>query len=232
MNTRFHGRSRYHLVHPALIAGLLAAAGSGCAFYDGEPEPCSSEARPGLLVSVVDFETGAPLPATIEVSDGAYREEAGPAGVSGDEYAAAYERAGVYDIAVSSEGYFPETITGVEVSAGGCHVLTEEIVVRLISDDAVGCTDESVPALVITVVDAVTKMPIPAAVKVSDGAYVEELDETQDDGEYRLAYERAGVYDIEVSSDGYIAATIEDVEVTEDLCHVISRTFEVALTRE
>jgi hypothetical protein len=210
---------------------MLAAAGSGCVLYDGESETCSNDARPGLLVSVVDFETGAPLPATIAVSDGAYREEVGPASVSGDAYAAAYERAGVYDITASSEGYFPETVTGVVVSNGACHVRTEEVVVRLLSMESGGCTGEVVPALVITVVDAVTKQPIPATIKVSDGAYTEQQDEPAAESEYWFAYERAGVYDVEVSSSGYVSTTIEGVEVIEDFCHVITQTLEVALRR-
>jgi hypothetical protein len=221
-----------HLIRPALIAGALVTAGSGCVLYDGGSETCSNEARPGLLVSVVDDETAAPIPATIQVIDGAYHEEVGPTSLLGSEYAAAYERAGVYRIEVSSEGYFPENLAGVVVADGACHVVTEEVVVRLISEESGGgCTGEAVPGLVITVVDAASGQPIAATVKVTDGAYLEELGEASTEDEYRIAYERAGVYDIEVSSDGYDSVTIQGVEVTEDVCHVITEKLEVSLER-
>jgi hypothetical protein len=231
MNTRFHGTLSRHLIRPALIAGMLVTAGSGCVFYEGKSETCSNEARPGLLVSVVDFETGAPIPATIQVIDGAYREELGPANLSGSEYAAAYERAGVYRIEVSSEGYFPENRADVVVADGACHVVTEEVLVQLISEESGGCTDEAVPGLVITVVDAVSGLPVTATVKVSDGAYVEELGQPSTEDEYWIAYERAGVYDIEVSSDGHVPVTIQGVEVMENSCHVITEKLEVSLER-
>jgi hypothetical protein len=96
-----------------------------------------------------------------------------------------------------------------------------------------GCTTEARPALVVTVADATTGAPIEeATVTVVDGAYVEELDPSAGfEGQYSAAHERAGVYDIEISSDGYATLRLEDVEVTEDSCHVRTRELEVRLQR-
>ncbi|HWN68495.1 MAG TPA: hypothetical protein VNM90_12735, partial [Haliangium sp.] len=92
---------------------------------------------------------------------------------------------------------------------------------------------EAAPGLVVTVSDATTGMHLEqATVIVVDGEYVEEVDPSfVYQGQYSAAYERAGVYDIEVSSEGYVTVTLEDIEVAEDACHVETRQIDVRLQR-
>lgn len=232
ITTRFHGTLPYRWVRPALMAGVLAAVGSGCVLYEEEPAPasCFDIAAPALSITVLDADTQAPVPATVVVIDDAYVSELGPEASVNGVYQAAYERAGTYDIEVRSDGYAPERIEDVVVAEDTCHVITEELVVSLIPDE-IGCPDVVMPGLVITVVGAETGTPILATVRVTDGPYVEEVPEEPSDGKYYAAWERAGVYDIEVSSAGYAPVTIEDVEVTEGPCNVVTKEIDVSLER-
>lgn len=233
MNTSFHGRSPRHLVRPALIAGMLAAAGSGCVLYEDEPAAagCADIAVPALSITVLDADSQAPVAATVTVTDGAFVTELGPEESSGGKYQAAYERAGVYDIEVQSAGYAPARLEDVVVVEDACHVITEEIVVSLIQDD-IACPPVLLPGLTIDVTDAETGDPVAATVRVTDGAYTEDALPTDLDGEYTAAWERAGVYDIAVSSEGYVSVTIEDVEVTAGPCHIVPKQVDVTLERE
>lgn len=229
--TGFHGRSLYRFVRPALIAGVLVGAGSGCALYhNDEPALCGDVAVPALSITVLDADTQSPVPATVTLTDGSYVTELGPEASFDGVYQAAHERAGTYDIEVRSDGYAPERLEDVVVAEGGCHVVTEEVIVSLIRDE-IGCPTVIRPGLEISVVDAETGAPVLATVKVSDGSYVEEVPGEDAAGLYQAAWERTGVYDIEVSSDGYAPVTIEDVEVTADACNVITKQLDVSLER-
>jgi hypothetical protein len=96
-----------------------------------------------------------------------------------------------------------------------------------------GCTDEARAGLMITVVDAWNgRIPIPATITLTDGSYTETVGPDTLGGEqglYAAAWERPGVYDIQVSSPGYGLVIIEDVEVRADECHVITEQLEVPL---
>lgn len=221
------------MVRSALIAGMLAAAGSGCVLYDDD-EPaaagCADIAVPALSITVLDADSQAPVAATVTVTDGPYVAELGPEEASGGKYQAAYERAGVYDIEVQSAGYVPARLEDVVVVEDACHVVTEEIVVSLIPDD-IACPPVLLPGLTIDVVDAETGDPVVATVRVTDGAYTEEATQESVSGTYTAAWERPGVYDIAVSSDGYGSVIIEDVEVTAGTCNVVTKQVDIALER-
>ena len=96
-----------------------------------------------------------------------------------------------------------------------------------------GCTDEARAGLTITVVDAWNgRIPIPATITLTDGNYTETVGPDTIGGEpglYAAAWERPGVYDIQVSSPGYDLVTVQDVEVRADECHVITEQLEVPL---
>jgi hypothetical protein len=66
-------------------------------------------------------------------------------------------------------------------------------------------------------------------VVIRDGDYVEQLMPVGD--RYVGAGEREGTYRIDVFAEGYAPATIEDVEVDEEGCHVESRRIDVVLDR-
>lgn len=211
---------------------MLAAAGSGCVFDEDEPAAagCADIAVPALSITVLNADTREPVPATVTVTDGAYVAELGPEESSGGKYQAAYERAGVYDIEVQSDGYAPARLEDVVVGEDDCHVITEEVVVSLVPDD-IACPPVLLPGLTIDVTDAETGDPVVATVRVTDGAYTEEAAQESVSGTYTAAWERPGVYDIAVSSDGYVSVTIEDVEVTAGTCNVMTKQVDVALER-
>jgi hypothetical protein len=86
------------------------------------------------------------------------------------------------------------------------------------------CTAIAVDALVVTVVDASSGQRIcDAKVTAIDGTFSEDLRPfgSGQDCTYSGPTERAGVYQIRSSKPGYEAATVNDVRVTRDECHVI-----------
>lgn len=107
-----------------LIASALAVAVQGCG--------CSDEARAGLSISVIDASTGGRIcDATVVATDGSYSETLVAVGGSGScEYVGATERAGTYDLAVSS-GSRTASATHVVVPNGTCHVTTQMVSVTL-----------------------------------------------------------------------------------------------------
>lgn len=91
------------------------------------------------------------------------------------------------------------------------------------------CTTEARSGLNVTVTDASTGLPITTAtVTAAEGDYVEIL-ENGLDGDYTGAWERAGVYEIEVIADGYQPGERNGVRVEQDDCHVDGVALEIAL---
>ncbi len=91
---------------PTLL--LLAACGDNLL--------CTTEARAGVSVTVVDAATNQPIPEYRGiVRDGSYSDSLRFGG-------AAYERAGTYSVTVEADGYLTWTRAGVVVTDGACHV--------------------------------------------------------------------------------------------------------------
>jgi hypothetical protein len=90
---------------------------------------CTMVAVPGFEVSVTDA-LGVPIDgAVLTIRDGDYeetlRQHVIPGGFT--EYYGAYERAGVYSLTISASGYADQTLTGLTVAGGICHVGTVEL---------------------------------------------------------------------------------------------------------
>jgi len=93
------------------------------------------------------------------------------------------------------------------------------------------CTDEVAPALKVIVVNAATAATLGAGITVTatDGTYIDELDYVAEVNEFRGADERAGTYIVTVTGTGYDPYVSQPVTVTEDECHVLTQTVNVAL---
>jgi len=83
-----------------------------------------------------------------------------------------------------------------------------------------GCTDNAIPAITVTIVDALTSQPIPggALVIARDGAYADTA--AGQPPLYFMAYERSGTYSVSVASPGYRPWNLEGLVVMRDRCHV------------
>ncbi len=109
----------------------------------------------------------------------------------------------------------------------------DDIVNDLPKDDGIVCTELAAAGLNITVVDAVTKQPLcDATVVATEGEHTETLmvNPPTGDCQYAGAYERAGTYSLDATSPGHLAATLVDVTVTKDECHVIGVMKTISLT--
>ena len=93
------------------------------------------------------------------------------------------------------------------------------------------CTQELRSGIVVEVYDAATGEPISTAtVTLADGDYVEVLGPDDGfDGSYPGAWERAGVYEVEVIAPGYQPASRSGVRVESDRCHVDGVRIEIEL---
>lgn len=111
-------------------------------------EECTEQAEYGLSIQVVDSSNQEPIcDALVVAKDGSYSETLVRPGGSPCLYAGAIERPGTYRIEASRDGYLPNTLDGVAVTKGECHVEPE---VRTISlepgqpectpGDLFGCT--------------------------------------------------------------------------------------------
>ncbi len=110
-------------VSVAALAGML-----GCS--DPIGTICTEEARPGILVTVRDSVTSAPVagarvvartPTAADTSDGL------PDGT----YPLAYEKAGTYEVTVEQTGYRLWTRGNVQVTRDECHVQTVSLTALL-----------------------------------------------------------------------------------------------------
>ena len=95
------------------------------------------------------------------------------------------------------------------------------------------CTAIAVDALVVTVADSATGQRLcDATVTVIDGTFTQELRPFPAATEctYSGPTERAGPYEVRVTRSGYVPATMTNVRVTADECHVIPVKLTVPLT--
>ncbi len=107
------------------------------------------------------------------------------------------------------------------VGLGGC---------RLIIDGPV-CTDMFAYGVNVTLTDADGQSVSEATVTLSEGAYVEAMEELSD-GTYVGAGERAGTYTLTIEAEGFESVAIEGIFVDEDECHVIPVSREVTLVAQ
>jgi hypothetical protein len=93
------------------------------------------------------------------------------------------------------------------------------------------CTTEARSGIVVDVTDADTGLPIATAtVTLAEGDYVEVLGPDDGfDGSYAGAWERAGVYEVEVIAAGYAPGAANGVRVEQDDCHVDGVRIAIAL---
>jgi hypothetical protein len=96
-----------------------------------------------------------------------------------------------------------------------------------------GCTDEGVPGIALTILDARTGGQISADLRdvqivITEGDF-SETSASGPAGRTLLVIERAGVYDIEVSAPGYVTWTRQDITVFDDRCHVDTVEIEALL---
>jgi hypothetical protein len=111
----------------ATLALLLL--GTAC----GEDVYCLQGSYPAVLAQVTSAADGSPLLGALGVvREGGYRDSLSPLGDG--QYAAAYDRGGVYAVHIEREGYAPWDTTGITVSetGGACSTVeTEQVEARL-----------------------------------------------------------------------------------------------------
>jgi hypothetical protein len=96
------------------------------------------------------------------------------------------------------------------------------------------CTAIAIPALSVTVVDGASGQRVcDATVVAVDGSFRSTLERfvTSEACAYSGPYERAGVYEVQVTREGYRPASEGNLRVTADECHVMTRQLTVTLTR-
>jgi hypothetical protein len=101
----------------------------------------------------------------------------------------------------------------------------------------VACLDYAAAGLDITVRDGSDEHVKPkicdAVVTARDGDYVETLEAPlHSDCSYLGAWERPGTYALTVTRQGFAAATVEEVLVDADECHVITERLTIDLLPE
>lgn len=104
----------------------------------------------------------------------------------------------------------------------------------MLPGDPRACTAVAVQALNVTVLDAVSQQRLcDATVIAVDGAFQETLRSfgTEASCVYAGPTERAGLYEVRVSKAGYAPATLSNVRVAEDECHVIPVQLTISLSR-
>ena len=113
------------------LAAFLCAVAAACG--PTTTTTCTTEARAGLNVTVVDILTGAHLcDATVIASEGAYSETLSVVAPSlACVYTGAWERAGTYSISATKAGYQDQTQDGVVVSKDACHVHGAAVTISL-----------------------------------------------------------------------------------------------------
>lgn len=104
------------------------------------------------------------------------------------------------------------------VGSGGCGVIIGPPV----------CTTEFVYGLNVTLTNADGQPVSGATVTLSEGAYVETMEELSD-GTYVGAGERAGTYTLTVEAGAFEPVTIEGIFVDTNECHVIPVLRDVTL---
>ena len=109
---------------------------------------------------------------------------------------------------------------------------------NLVAEGDVACTATVEDGLLLSVTDKTTQMPIACGVTatVTEEAYSEtvEIDDTDcaDDDLIAMLEERPGFYSLTVQKQGYQDYLVDNVGIGKDLCHVLTREFNVELIPE
>ena len=109
---------------------------------------------------------------------------------------------------------------------------------NLVAAGDVACTATVEDGLLLSVTDQTTQMPIACGVTatVMEEAYSETvmIDDTDcaDDSLIAMLNERPGFYTLTVQKQGYQDYQVENVGIGKDLCHVLTREFDVELIPE
>lgn len=121
----------------AVPAIAIVAFSAGCGLFSGD---CTSEARPGLIIRVIDKNTGTTpsIGSRVTITEGGWSEIRPPAEfpvMVVSEYTAAYERPGTYSILIRTGGYQDWRRDGVTVETGGgcAHVNSVRLTVELVA---------------------------------------------------------------------------------------------------
>ena len=93
------------------------------------------------------------------------------------------------------------------------------------------CTLEFIYGVIIIVTDERGDAIQGATATLTEGTYSETM-EARPTGFYVGAGERAGMYSLTVEADGYETATIDEIVVEADECHVMNEFYVVALEPE
>ncbi|NNF14965.1 MAG: hypothetical protein HKN72_17195 [Gemmatimonadetes bacterium] len=120
-----HPRLTDYLRTPARRAALvLTVAFASCDVVG--PRACTAEFVYGIVVTVVDAETGAPVTeglSGVTVEDGVTTEM----DIADNVLFGAGENEGVHAVVIAADGYDLWTRNGVRVAGGPCHVTTVEL---------------------------------------------------------------------------------------------------------
>lgn len=99
------------------------------------------------------------------------------------------------------------------------------------SPDDSACSTEARSGITVMVKNATGGAAIcGATVIIRDGTFTETLQELGPDCSYAGAWERAGLYRLEVSKTGFNPASEDNIKVTKDECHVKTEIRTVTLT--
>ena len=112
-----------------IIPALLAACGDG-----DDEQSCTALAAASLAVVVTDATTSQRIcDATVVATDaqGTDYDLDAWASTSDCSYVGPYERDGAFSITVSKTGFTTQTMQGVNVTKGACHVVQENVQVAL-----------------------------------------------------------------------------------------------------
>jgi len=124
----------------AAFIGLIALG--ACSAPNGV-NACTDQQNAGIVATLEDSLTGSRGPfndVTAVASEGAFADSAEVPSLGGPAQNPASiilvpERAGVYQVDVSADGYEPWTTTGIAVLLGECnHVITRSVLVRMIPE--------------------------------------------------------------------------------------------------
>ncbi|TNE87973.1 MAG: hypothetical protein EP330_16940 [Deltaproteobacteria bacterium] len=196
---------------------------TGCREY---PMACTTEARSSVIVFVEDS-GGTPV-ADAEVVftvDGGAEEAC--MDNDGGEFVCGFEQDGHFAITGDGWGFAPTTVE-VDVDADACHVITETVTLVL---EPVGCTEEEVPSVQVTVTDsqgtAITSADV--AWNMADEDDLPEACESLGGNQWVCAYETAGDLRIDIDNAGPYEPYTTVVTVAEDECHVITEQLSAVL---
>ena len=120
-----NSRSSTALIISGLMLVLSGCGGGGC----------TSDVRPGLVLTFQDYETGMPLCGVhYKISSESFAEEntAPLEGYNCNQLSLLDEKSGSYTLEITREGYRPVDFD-VEIYFDGCHVVTERQNIDLIA---------------------------------------------------------------------------------------------------